>query len=480
VKRLVLCSSILVLALTALSLFGQESKQAPLLRSSRLLRLESELYQGNATATESFWREVEKQTTPLIEPIPGDQAHMWVTFLWRAKQPVQNVLVLSGLSNYSYGRSTLPNNLMSQLPETDVWYKTYRVRADSRFTYQLSVNDSLIPQEDEQDENARFSKFQADPLNPRRSGDATNKNKTENDEDTESFVELPQAPAQPWLLRAPGVPTGKLAAHQLKSEILQNERRVQVYTPYQYDPHHSYPLLILMDGNFYTGSVPTPTILDNLIAQNKIRPVVAVFVDNPATNQLYLRTLELSCYAPFTRFLAQELIPWVRKRYSVTSNATDTVVGGVSRGGLAAACAALERPELFGNVSSQSGFFVYKDRNWFKRVAPNSPSAAESQEEEAWSQYGTVMHEFAASRSMRHIRVYLDVGIYENDFHPSMLTANRHLRDVLIAKNYEIKYQEFVGNHNAVNWRGTFPDALMFLLGNDTARQTPETVHSSR
>jgi enterochelin esterase-like enzyme len=81
---------------------------------------------------------------------------------------------------------------------------------------------------------------------------------------------------------------------------------------------------------------------------------------------------------------------------------------------------------------------------------------------------------------MRRIRVYLDVGIYENDFHPSMLTANRRLRDVLIAKNYEIKYQEFVGNHNAVNWRGAFPDALMFLLGNDTARQTPEAIHSSR
>ena len=67
------------------------------------------------------------------------------------------------------------------------------------------------------------------------------------------------------------------------------------------------------------------------------------------------------------------------------------------------------------------------------------------------------------------LRFYLDVGKYENNFHPSPLIANRHLRDVLIAKGYTVKYQEFAGHHSPANWRGTFSDALLFFLDNQSA-----------
>jgi enterochelin esterase family protein len=83
----------------------------------------------------------------------------------------------------------------------------------------------------------------------------------------------------------------------------------------------------------------------------------------------------------------------------------------------------------------------------------------------AWEQYGVLMQRVAATAKLP-LRFYLDVGKFENNFHPSPLTANRHLRDVLIAKGYALKYHEFAGHHSAVNWRGTFPDALQFLLGN--------------
>ena len=126
-------------------------------------------------------------------------------------------------------------------------------------------------------------------------------------------------------------------------------------------------------------------------------------------------------------------------------------------------CAALEHPEQFGNVSAQSGFFVYKDRNWFKYVDPAAAPDAASQDELAWEQYGVVMQRIAAMPKLP-LRFYLDVGKFENDFHPSPLTANRHLRDVLTAKGYALKYQEFAGHHSPVNLRGTFSDALMFLL----------------
>jgi enterochelin esterase-like enzyme len=90
---------------------------------------------------------------------------------------------------------------------------------------------------------------------------------------------------------------------------------------------------------------------------------------NAEVNQPYLRTLELSCNSSFTQFLVAELLPWVRQRYQVTRNPANTAVGGASRGGLAAACAALDHPEIFGNLFSQSRFFVYKDKNWLGELA---------------------------------------------------------------------------------------------------------------
>jgi enterochelin esterase-like enzyme len=40
------------------------------------------------------------------------------------------------------------------------------------------------------------------------------------------------------------------------------------------------------------------------------------------------------------------------------------------------------------------------------------------------------------------------------------------MRDTLLAKGYSLKYREFNGNHNYINWRGGFADGLVALLGN--------------
>ncbi len=426
--------------------------------SPQLAELARKLRLGEKRALPQFWTNVQRQGTPLIEPIQSDKDHYLVTFLWRADSRIANVLLISGLSNLSYSRATLGQNVLSRLPGTDVWYRTYRVRSDARFTYRFSVNDSLVPWEEEKTPATREARFQPDPLNRRHVSGPT----------SDSLVELPDASPQEWYLPRDETPKGQLKKFPFVSKILRNERMLTIYTPPGYDPSgHSYHLLILMDAEAYTSDIPAPVILDNLLNAGKVPPVVAVFVGNVPAGQPAARTLELSCHEPFGRFLVEELLPWIRARYRIGS-ASETMIGGASRGGLAAICAALEHPEQFGNVSSQSGFFVYKDRNWFKNVDPASAPDAEFREEMAWEQYGIVMQRVAAAAKLP-LRFYLDVGKFENDFHPSPLIANRHLRDVLIAKGYAVKYQEFAGHHSAVNWRGTFADALVFLLGNQSS-----------
>jgi enterochelin esterase family protein len=423
----------------------------PNLQSPRLIQLAKELATTGQQALDTFREDVQKKGTPLIEPIPGDQTHVWVTFLWFAKEPVRNVVVFSGLTNYAYTRAVLPDIQMARLDGTDVWFKTFKVRKDARFAYQLSVNDSLVPEEDETDDNARRAKLRSDPLNPHRFNDA------------ESLVELPGAPAQLWI-RQSGNPAGQLKSSQFRSEILKTERSVTIYSAPGYKAEgRPYPLLIIFDGDAYTDSIPTPTILDNLIAARKIPPVVAVFVNNVRANQPYVRTLELSCNASFTRFLVSELLPWVRRRYHVTKTPASTALGGASRGALAATCAALDHPEIFGNVFSQSGFFVYKDKNWFRRAGNDEAPDNASQEEKAWQEYGSVITEFVR-RPRREIRFYLEAGVFENTYHPSVLIANRHLRDVLLARGYSIQYEEFAGHHSTVNFRGSLAAALIFVF----------------
>jgi enterochelin esterase family protein len=99
-------------------------------------------------------------------------------------------------------------------------------------------------------------------------------------------------------------------------------------------------------------------------------------------------------------------------------------------------------------VLSQSGSFYW----W-----------APGEDEHEW-----LIRQFVTSRKLP-VRFYLDVGLLElgipRRHAPTAVAANRHLRDVLQAKGYEVHYEEFNGGHDHFNWRGTFADGLLALVG---------------
>lgn len=391
-----------------------QSNASSRLDSSRLRALARKVRAGDRAAVKLFWQEVQGKA-PLVEPIPGDDQLRWVTFLWRGGAEASEVRLEAQLLPDS------PDTPLLRLANTDVWFLTIRLPVTARFTYNFK-RPGIKPV--------------FDPLNPQRFRSS-------------SFAELPAAPPQTWIAIQPDVPKGTLRQEKLRSENLKEERSVSIYTPPGYDPKSgSYGLLVLFDGQDFRGPMPIPTILDNLLAAKKIRPLVAILVDNLSEES---RDRDLQCYPPFADFLAKELVPWARQHYRFSAEPERTIVGGVSLGGLTAAYCALRYPEVFGNVLSQSGAFYYFP-GW------------EDQEENITGPYGWLIREFVTTRKLP-IRFYLEAGLFENDCPETLLTQNRRMRDVLEAKGYSVVYSEFAGGHEFVSWRGSVADGLIALAG---------------
>jgi enterochelin esterase-like enzyme len=209
-------------------------------------------------------------------------------------------------------------------------------------------------------------------------------------------------------------------------------------------------LLVLSDGGLYVNTAHVATTLDNLIAAGVIPPLVAVMVDNPN------RWRELSCNSAYADFLAQEIVPWARANYHATDRPEQTIIGGTSLGGLQAAFVGLKHPEVFGNVLSQSGDFRWKpdDENeweWLNRQFAASPRLPLRFSFEAGLLEGAWWWRFLSQR--------------DPSPQPTLLMANRNLRDTLTSKGYPVHYTEFNGNHGLLNWRVTLASHLIALVG---------------
>jgi enterochelin esterase-like enzyme len=415
------------------------------LSSPRLLALRDRLTSGDRTALDKFWKEISEQGAPIIEPAADRDHDMLVTMLWRAREETRNVFV------FRLGDVSKP---MARLLDTDLWYKTFRLQKGARFIYQFAAN---LPDPKDWRGITRFEgALRNDSLNPFQFAEHYNEfNPYEGN--SFSAVELPSAEPQSWNVVRPNVPTGRVQRDKFRSKLLGNERPIWIYTPHGYAAGKKpYGLLVLTDGGQYVNTARVATTLDNLIAAGLIPPLVAVMVENPD------RWRELSCNSSYADFLAQEIVPWARANYHATDRPEQTIIGGTSLGGLQAAYVGLKHAEVFGNVLSQSGAFGWKpdgekEPEWLNRQFAASPRLPLHFSLEAGLLEGTWW--------WRDLMAKLPNAPPANLIDPTLLAANRNLRDTLQSKRYSVHYTEFNGNHTLFNWRGTLASHLIALVG---------------
>src|SRR5262245_33998784 len=98
---------------------------------------------------------------------------------------------------------------------------------------------------------------------------------------TVAMAQTPAPPPPPYL-QARNVPHGTVKSHEYKSKSLGTDRKVMVYTPPDYEKSTAlYPVLYLLHGagsdeTSWTQRGQAHVILDNLIADGKLKPLIVV------------------------------------------------------------------------------------------------------------------------------------------------------------------------------------------------------------
>lgn len=171
-----------------------------------------------------------------------------------------------------------------------------------------------------------------------------------------SLVDVPGNPPELWQAR--DVPHGTVGVNWEKSNITGDTRAYHVYTPPGYGSAQStrYPVLYLLHGNNDTSSGWTDVgkanfIVDNLIAGKKGVPMIIVM---PWGHALPYGGSQSNNTATLERYLIEEVMPQVEKKYRVARVPENRAIVGLSMGGGHALQIGLGHLDLFSAVAAFS------------------------------------------------------------------------------------------------------------------------------
>ena len=393
--------------------------------SPTLQRVLHELAAGGNT--DAFWRTRKAQGTPMVEPVDAD--HKRITFLWRGAR--NNVFIL--------GSPAGDHDPLFRLGQSDIWFRSYVVPADTVMQYKLAPDVPRIEGTPRDQRRAILVSAQADPLNP-RSLSATGSDRW----NRSSLLALD--PARYCTTEALSRPLshGSLSRQMLRSERLGNSREVVIYRPRMAQPARW--TLLLFDGKTYQDEYHIANLLDGLIARHLLPPINVVFIDSRDHAR---RAKELPPNPDFADFMAHELLPWLRQQ-GVALQRQKTVLAGSSYGGLASSWVALRYPRLFGNVLSLSGSYWWAPKGeapgWLTQQYQQSPRYP-------------VRFWLQAGRFETHGP---NGGIYRNT-----LDFEKVLRD----KGYPVSFHASSGGHDYAVWCEALVQGMRDFTGVKSARR---------
>lgn len=332
--------------------------------------------------------------------VPHFENDTTVVFLWTGS--AASVTVTGDFTGWSAS-----GHALQRLAATNLWYHSMHFEADARMDYKLIIGGS---------------NWILDPRNPRTVPGGFGAN---------SELAMPQY-VDAWEINDdPSVANGTLDVTTFASTIMGNSRRVRVYTPAGYDANRAdpYPVILFHDGSDYVNFASIENTLDNLIAAQRIVPIVAVFA-NPLNREAEYAT---GSTANFTRLIVEELMPWVEANYHVSTDPSQRAVTGPSYAGLASARHCFEHPDAFG------------------LCAPYSPAF--------WVSNGALLNTMSAA-DLSNIKWYVEWGTYEG----SITTTGEMFENILIGHGATYRARVWNEGHSWGMWRAHQDDMLEFFF----------------
>jgi len=243
-----------------------------------------------------------------------------------------------------------------------------------------------------------------------------------------SEVRMPFFEAQPEVDELGSAPKGEVIAETIDSRALGGKRRVWFYLPPGYSAAADalFPVMYVLDGANYVEKMDVPKVLDHLIANKTIPPVIAVFSE-PADRQE-----EYSRNPKWRSFIATELVPMVDKRFRTFPTPDHRVILGSSLAAYGAIDLAVAQPSVFGLCAA---------------LAPPAQTAT------------VVSNQANARAAVVSIKFFVMGGVYD-----SMIDGARRLHTTLDEYLAPVTYLEVSEGHNTNTFRGHLDDALRALL----------------
>ncbi len=223
----------------------------------------------------------------------------------------------------------------------------------------------------------------------------------------------------------------------IKSTFLKEDREILIYLPPDYDEQSTYPALYLQDGDDYLNMGRAATQANRLILENEIEPMLMVAI--PVDKRK--RTMEYSpdgkLHEAYLQFFISELLPEIESNFPIDPSPQSRVVGGSSLGGTVSLHLALNYPEYFSRVLSQSGAFLK-----------------------------TTSEQIAQCDSLDRLTIYQSIGLAETKVPTSfgdidLVLRNREISNQLQNKRARVYYREKEGNHTWGFWQKDLPEAFM-------------------
>lgn len=294
---------------------------------------------------------------------------------------------------------------MTNIAGTDLWYRTLYFESDARLDYQFVYNDSI---------------WINDPLNP---------NTVPGGFGYKSEIRMPNYQPPVEINYVDENLHGSLQDSIWYSPELGDSRKVTIYLPSGYsETLISYPLVLVHDGNDYISYSKMDNILDNLISDGKIKPLIAIFVSPVERSTEYSGEKK----EQLAKFIIDGVLKWANDNFRIKQSPKERLVMGSSLGGNISMWMGTHFPNVFGNVGAFSPFIEYD------------------------------LHKKIVYSDKLDLNIFVLHGTY--DHLDGIQTSVAYILPILDLKNYNYLYLEYHEGHSYGLWRAHIDDLLLWVF----------------